>query len=112
MSSNKDEMLKDIQFIKEAVRKNNNILKYIFLAEGIKNIALFTGIIIISISLLLLWIIGYYGSYQDLPDKVKIVAYSILGFSLIGLVWLKINVFLKMVRRHRKDVFVTLKVVQ
>ena len=101
--NNKDEMLRDLQFIKEAVKKNNNLLKYISISEGIKNVALFSGIIITVISLIFLWMIGSYGSYQDLPTTVKLSIYFILGLSFIGLVLIKIKVFLKIVRRHRKD---------
>ncbi|MGD9677025.1 MAG: hypothetical protein AB7V16_01510 [Vulcanibacillus sp.] len=106
--NNKDEMLKDLQFIKEAVKKNNNLLKYISLSEGIKNVALFSGIFITVISLILLWMIGSYGSYQDLPTIVKLSIYLFLGVSFIGLILIKIKVFLKIVRRHRKDITFTM----
>lgn len=100
---NRDEMLKDLQLIKEAARKNNNILKYISVSEGTKTVALFTGILINGLSLVLLWMIGSYGSYQSLPYVFKLLVYGILVLGVIGLVALKANVFLKLVRRYKKD---------
>lgn len=102
--NNKDQMLKDLQFIKEAVKKNNNIFKYISLSEGIKTIALFAGIIIISLSLIFLLLIRYYGGYQEIPYIVKSITYIILGASLVWLMWYKIKIFLEMAKRYRKDI--------
>lgn len=102
--NNKDQMLKDLQFIKEAVKKNNNIFKYISLSEGIKTIALFAGIIIISLSLIFLLLIRYYGGYQEIPYIVKTITYIILGASLVWLMWYKIKIFLEMAKRYRKDI--------
>ena len=77
---NKDELLKDLQLIKEAVKKNSSIFKYIPIAQSVKNVALFTGIAIIACSLLLLWINDYYGSYNEIPTVIKYAQfYSICG---------------------------------
>lgn len=103
-SNNKEQMLKDLQFIKEAVKKNNNIFKYISLSEGIKTIALFTGIIIISLSLIFLLLIRYYEGYQEIPFIVKTITYFILGVSLVWLGWYKIKIFLELAKRYRKDI--------
>lgn len=102
-SSNKEQMLKDLRFIKEAVKKNNNILKYISVSEGIKAVALFSGIIIIGLSLIYLWIIDYYGSFNATPEKVKLTAYLLIGLSFVGLIWYKIKVFLKLGRRYKEN---------
>lgn len=102
--NNKDQMLKDLQFIKEAVKKNNNIFKYISLSEGIKTIALFAGIIIISLSLIFLLLIRYYGGYQEIPYIVKSITYIILGASLVWLGWYKIKILLRIARKYRKDI--------
>ncbi len=101
--NNKEEMLKDLQFIKEAVRKNSNILKYISVSEGIKNVALLTGLFIIVLSVVLLWIIGDYGSYQELPDTVKSLVYTILILFVVIIAWFKIKSFLKIARKYRED---------
>lgn len=90
----RDEMLKDLQFIKEAVKKNNNILRYISISSAVKFVALFTAIIIIGFSLIYLWIIDYYGGYNNTPNQLKLLAYFFIGTSLIVLSWYKIKSFL------------------
>lgn len=100
---NKDELLKDLRLIKEAARKNNNILKFIFVSEGIKNIALFLSLVIIAFSLLFLWLISNYGSIKDVPNMAKAAVYVMVGLTLGWLVWLKVNVFLKLAKKYKKE---------
>ena len=101
---NRDQLLKDLQMIKEAASKNNNILKYIAVSEGIKNAALLSASIIIGISAILLWKINIYGSYNALPSSIKIGLYVVLVVSVIGIGWFKSNFFLKTARKHKKDI--------
>jgi hypothetical protein len=100
---NKDEMLRELQFIKEAVKKNSSILKYISLTEGTKTIALATGAAIVVICLTFLLVIEYYGSYQASPPVFKIIIYTVIALSIAGIGWLKSKLFLKLARRHKKD---------
>ena len=101
---NRDELLKDLQLIKEAVKRNSSIFKYIPIAQSIKNVALFTGIAIIACSFLLLWINDFYGSYSEIPAVIKIVLYIAVGLSFAGLAYYKIRSILQYLRRYKKDV--------
>jgi hypothetical protein len=104
---NKDEMLQDLQFIKEAIKKNYSILKYISLNEGIKTVALLTGMIVVAICLVLLWVSNSYGSFIALPRSYKIAAYIVIALSTVGLGCLKSRLFLKIARRHKSDIKLT-----
>lgn len=99
----RNEILEDIRFIKEAL-KNNSILRYIPIYEGIKNVALFSGIFIVVFCLAIIWIADYYGSYRNAPDFIKFAAFVVLGLTLIGLAYLKINTFLRLIRRYKEDI--------
>jgi len=101
--NNKDELLKDLQLIKEAARKNNNIFKFITISEGIKNVALFSGIFIVTFSLVFLWLIDNYGSFQGMPDMVKLSVFVVPLLSVGGIIWFKIKVFLKLAKKYKND---------
>lgn len=100
---NKDALLKDLQFIKEAARKNNNIFKFINISEGIKNVALFSGVFIVTFSLIFQWLIEHYGSFQELPNMVKAAVYVFPIISVVGIVFFKIKVFLKLGKKYKND---------
>ena len=106
---NRYQLIKDLEMIKEAAKKNNNILKYIPVAEAIKNVALFTAVVIIGISAMLLWQINLYGSYNALPNSIKISLYGVIVASVIGIGWFKTSFFLKIARKYKKDIkFITM----
>lgn len=85
ITEGREELLKDLQLIKEAVKKNNSILKSVSLSEGLKSTGLMTGIFIIFISLVLLWLEHNYGSYALIPAAVKTGFYMFVGFCSVGL---------------------------
>ncbi len=99
----REELLKDLQQIKEAVKKNNSILKSVSLSEGLKSTGLMTGLFIILISTVLLWLEHYYGSYTLIPAAVKIGIYMIIGLCTVGLLINKVVSIIKVLRRYRQD---------
>ncbi len=103
-SHNREKMLEDLHFIKEAARRNNNILRNINLLQVIRGVALYTGILIFTFSLGLLWAMNYYGSYPSLPSSLNGVVYLLLGLSLIVLGTIKLNMFLRFARSYQKDI--------
>ena len=101
---NRDELLKDLQFIKDAAVKNNNILKFISASEGIRYIALLFCLLITFFSLSVQWMLVSYGSFANIPDSIKIIFFILVGLSILCLVWLKINVFLKSARKYKNQI--------
>ncbi|HEY8499778.1 MAG TPA: hypothetical protein VIL89_04090 [Clostridia bacterium] len=101
---NTEELIKDLQFIKEAVKKNNSILKRIPIYEGLKNTALITGILIILISAAVILLEYYYGSYSAIPGTVKLVLYIIIGLCTAGVATKKITDIMKVVRKSERDI--------
>jgi len=104
--NNKEELLKDLQLIREAAIKNNNILKFISVSGGIKNVALYTGIVILVFGLALLWIDSRFGSYQQLPAGIRTLIQILMAVFAAILVWVKINALLRMARKLDKDMTV------
>ena len=103
ITEGREELLKDLQLIKEAVKKNNSILKSVSLSEGLKSTGLMTGIFIIFISLVLLWLEHNYGSYALIPAAVKTGFYMFVGFCSVGLMINKVVSIVKVLRRYKQD---------
>ena len=103
ITEGREELLKDLQLIKEAVKKNNSILKSVSLSEGLKSTGLMTGIFIIFISLVMLWIEHNYGSYALIPAAVKTGFYMFVGFCSVGLMINKVVSIVKVLRRYKQD---------
>ncbi len=62
-----------------------------------------TGLFIILISTVLLWLEHYYGSNTLIPAAVKIGIYMIIGLCTVGLMINKVVSIIKVLRRYRQD---------
>ncbi|NLG89166.1 MAG: hypothetical protein GX494_08150 [Clostridiaceae bacterium] len=101
---NTEELIKDLQFIKEAVKKNNSVLKRVPISEGLKQTALITGILIILISAAIILLECYYGSYSAIPGTVKLILYIVIAISAAAAAIKKITDILKVVRKSEQDI--------
>jgi hypothetical protein len=101
---NTEELIKDLQLIKEAVRKNNSILKRVPISEGLKHATLITGILIILISSAIILLECYYGSYSAIPGTVKLIIYVIIFLCSAAVAVKKITDIIKVVRRCEQDI--------
>lgn len=102
--NNRDEIIKDLQLIKEAAKKNNSFLKKVSLSEGIKLTALLTGLFIFLLGFLVLWLEHRYGGYDQIPDTLKLVFYISLGLISAGLVINKVKGILKALKKYSQDI--------
>lgn len=99
----RDELMKDLQLIKEAVRRNSGVLKIVSLSEGIKLTALLSGLFIFFFGFIILWMEHYYGSYGQIPGTLKLALYLCLGFISVGLVIAKVKGILRVLRKYSQD---------
>lgn len=100
----REEMLKDLQIIKAAVSKDNNMLKYINLLDAIRGVALYSGILIFVFCVSLLKLMDHYGSYHSLPADIKFVFYIVLGVCVLVIGIVKLRTLLKFARKYHKDI--------
>ncbi len=76
-------LMDDIGFLKKAIQKNTPIIQQIAITKSIRLSAIFTGLAIIALSIVALFIKSHFGSYFAAPQWVKL---SFLGTSIVAFV--------------------------
>jgi hypothetical protein len=93
-----DRLLDDLEYIKKAVSKRNNIFNFMEVAKAIRLAALLSGLLIIFISTVLYLLIRQYGSYHLMPGQTRLYLYLYIALAIIFIAVLKLRSFLRKAR--------------
>ena len=106
-----EQVIDDLRFVKQAIAKNNSILKFIALSRILGVMSLVGGLLITAVAGAYYLLIRYYGSYAGIPSRTRaLLAVLIVIFSVfIGA--FKIWRILAGARRVRAD-YTLLKLVR
>lgn len=92
------QLLEDIEYIKKAVLKRNNILHFMEVAQAVRFVALLSGLLIIFTSFVVYLLIKQYGSYELVPDQARLLIFLYIALAFIFVGVLKIRNFLRKAR--------------
>ncbi|KAB3533496.1 hypothetical protein F8154_10870 [Alkaliphilus pronyensis] len=101
-----EKLVDDLVFIKQAIRKNNNVFKYFSVSRAMKWVLLYAGILIISLSLLINTIITRYASWQLAPTGLKLLIYGAAIVGLLVIVVIKLRTIVKAAKSVESDMSV------
>ncbi len=101
---NVDNLLNDITYIKKAIQKHNNILKYISLSKVLSFIAILGGFFIITLCSIVYFIISHYSSYAAVPQNIKMILYFVIALSTVGMGFLKVKSILGEYKQINMDI--------
>lgn len=109
MKGNKEleHLVNDLVFIKEAISKNNNIFKYFSVSRALRGVLLYAGLIIISLSLFVNYLLARYDSFAGVPIALKRFTYLLVAVGLLILVIIKLNSIVKAAKGVQSDMTVT-----
>lgn len=85
------QILSDIQFVRTAISKNAQILKFLALPDIIRAVALATGLLIMAFSSVFYLLIRSYGSFGSIPAAIRILVLAVAVGSLIALQLVKVS---------------------
>ncbi len=103
-AKNVENILNDITYIKNAIQKHNNILKYISLSKVLSFIAILGGIFTIALCSIVFYFISHYGAYKNVPQNYKTLLYIIIFLSTAGIGFLKIKNILNAYRQINMNI--------
>jgi len=91
-------LLTDIEYIKKAVTKRNNILHFMEVTKAIRLAALLSGLLIIFVATALYLLIRQYGSLYLMPGQIRLFLYLYIVLAVIFIAVLKLSSFLRRAR--------------
>lgn len=93
-----DRLEEDLQFIKSAIRKSGNIMRWVSWGKALRWVSLGTGLFIIAIALFVGWLNTQYGDFAGAPLWIRVVFFAaIVVFTGLVAYW-KIRNILRSVR--------------
>lgn len=101
-----EQLVNDLVFIKQAIKKNNNIFKYFSVSKALRWVLLYAGLIIISIALYINYLFATYDSFQGAPTTLKVITYIIAVVGIFVLVVIKLRTIVKAAKGVQSDITV------
>ncbi|HUZ18830.1 MAG TPA: hypothetical protein VMV68_10620 [Spirochaetia bacterium] len=86
------QLIQDLQYIKEAVKRNHAVLREIVAPPRFQWLLLYIGTSIVLVSLLFQYCIGQFGSFQAVPQVAKLLLYVVIAVVAASTVFFKFMV--------------------
>ncbi|UNC91037.1 hypothetical protein [Candidatus Contubernalis alkaliaceticus] len=97
-------VIADLKLIKEAVNKNDNIIRFICAGNVLRGILLTTGLLIAVFSAIFYYLLEQYGSFGAVPINLRIILFGLIGLSVLGIGCQKIRNFIRNAQNNGIDI--------
>jgi hypothetical protein len=97
------EVIADLKLIKEAVTKSDNFFRFIDTRRAMRGVMLIAGLMVTFFATLFYYFITGYGSFQAIPQNIRIILFVLVGVCWISLGFIKAGGFIKSGRAISKD---------
>ena len=103
MEKEKDvqEVIKDLQHIKEAMARSNSVVKFMDMDSTLKGVLLLSGLMVILFAAIFYYFILSYGTFGEIPVNIKVLLFALLAVSLALVIKLKASNLLQKARQMK-----------
>ncbi|MTI95072.1 MAG: hypothetical protein FH749_06230 [Firmicutes bacterium] len=99
-------LVEDLQFVKKAIAKSGNIMRYIDVSGGLALVGLWGGIFTIIIAAAAYLLSSRYGTYGDAPTAYRVGIYLLIAATLAIAGLSKLRLFLGKARKLDRNITV------